>query len=64
MTALGVIRFSCTDIFGNMSVRCKNTRCKHCDGTNICYLFKITINEKGQCASFEKREEKNSDGIP
>jgi hypothetical protein len=55
---VGAIRFSCTDIFGGMSVKCKNICCKYCDNNNICYLFKIVIDEKGQCASFENKEEK------
>lgn len=52
--------FSPVDLYGNMSVECKNIRCEHCDDKNICLLFKILIDEKGQCAFFEQK--KASDG--
>jgi len=46
-----------------MDVECKNNRCKHCDVyNNLCLLFKLRINEEGQCASFE--EAKSGDGSP
>lgn len=48
------LNLSFVDAYGSMSVKCKNIRCKHCDDNNMCYLFKISINEKGQCASFEE----------
>lgn len=59
----GNITFANTDYIALVDVECKNKDCKYHSGTtNICALFKIILNERGQCASFEAKCKGSCDG--